>query len=83
MAYLIDRQRALAFEDVVAVVKRQERRQRSRVILADNSLYQTLTRPATLMARAGRYPELVMELGAHTRGEVPRGRKGVTWRKPQ
>ena len=83
MAYLIDRQRALALEDVVAVVKRQERRQRSRVILADNSLYQTLTRPATLMGRARRYPECVVELGARTRGEAQRGRRGATWRTPQ
>ena len=53
--------------DVVAIIKRQERRWRSRVILVDNSLYQTLTKPATLMRYAREYPNL----------------KGATWRKPQ
>ena len=67
MPYLVDRQRALLTEDVVAVIARPERRHRSRVILADNSLYQTLTKPATLMRYAREYPNL----------------KGATWRKPQ
>jgi len=49
MGYLIERQRVLRVQDVVAVMRGQQRRLRSRVICADNSLYQTLTRPTTLM----------------------------------
>lgn len=55
MSYLIDRQRALYGGDVVVVLSLRQRRARSRVILRDNSLYQTLTRPKTLAryARTG------------------------------
>ena len=67
MPYLVDRQRVLRVEDVVAIVKRRER-PRSRVILADNSLYQTRTRPATLMRRAKDYPDSL---------------KGARWRTPK
>ena len=67
MPYIIDRHRALLTGDVVAIIRRQERRWRSRVILVDNSLYQTLTRPATLMRYAKEYPN----------------NKGALWRKPQ
>lgn len=49
MAYLIDRDRALWMGDVVAVLSIRQRRVRSRVVLRDNSLYNTLTRPATLL----------------------------------
>ena len=52
MAYLIDRRRALRDVDIVAVVKISQRGVRSRVILSDNSLYQTLTRPNTLRRQA-------------------------------
>lgn len=48
MGYLFERQRVLRVKDVVVVMRLQQRRLRSRVICADNSLYQTLTRPATL-----------------------------------
>ena len=68
MPYLVDRQRALLIGDVVAVIKRQERRLRSRVILSDNSLYQTLTRPATLARYARDYPHTL---------------KGARWRTPR
>ena len=54
MPYLIDRQRALYGGDIVAVLGLRQRRVRSLVILRDNSLYQTLTRPKTLMRRANR-----------------------------
>ena len=67
MPYIIDRQRALLTGDVVAIIRRQERRWRSRVILVDNSLYQTLTRPATLLRYAKESPN----------------DKGTVWRKPQ
>ena len=57
MSYLVDRQRAFLTEDIIAVIARPERRHRSRVILADNSLHQTLTRPSTLMRYAREYPK--------------------------
>ena len=68
MPYIVDRGRALLTGDVVAIIRRPERRLRSRVILADNSLYQTLTRPATLTRYARNYPQML---------------KGATWRTPQ
>ena len=68
MPYLVDRQRAFLTKDIVAVIKRRERRLRSRVILSDSSLYQTLTRPATLMRYARDYPHMLA---------------GAIWRKPQ
>ena len=68
MPYIVDRQRAFLAKDIVAVIKREERRVRSRVILSDNSLYQTLTRPATLMRYARDYPHTLT---------------GARWRKPQ
>ena len=83
MPYLVDRQRALLTEDVVAIIKRPERRLRSRVILTDNSLYQTLTRPATLMRDASRYPAHLVALGARRRTATSTNDKGATWRKPQ
>ena len=49
MGYLIERQRVLRIQDVVAVLRIRQRRLRSRVVCADNSLYQTLTRPTTLI----------------------------------
>jgi len=52
MAYLADRQRELYLSDVVAIVSVRQRNVRSRVIMKDNSLYHTLTRPQTL-ARHG------------------------------
>ena len=69
MAYIIDRSRALLVGDVVAIIRRPERRLRSRVILTDNSLYQTLTRPATLARYAREYPRTLL--------------KGATWRIPR
>ncbi len=68
MAYLIDRQRALRLDDVVAVLKVRQRRNRSRVILRDNSLYHTLTRPQTLIRRARLHTEET---------------QAATWRKQQ
>ncbi len=52
MPYLVDRQRAVRWADVVAVVGTRQRRIRSRLILRDNSLHQTLTRPTTLLRYA-------------------------------
>lgn len=60
MPYLIDRTRALRTTEVVAVLKTKQPRVRSRIILQDNSLYQTLTRPKTLMRRARTAPRAIV-----------------------
>ena len=52
MAYVIDRQRALPGGEIVAMMSVRQRKVRARVILKDNSWYQTLTRTVTLMKRA-------------------------------
>ncbi len=49
MGYVIDRERALVMSHIVAVLNVRSRRVRTRVILTDNSLYHTLTRPKTLL----------------------------------
>ena len=51
MPYLIDRQRALWSHDLVAILSTHQTGARSRVILTDNSLYHTLTRPRTFLRR--------------------------------
>ena len=48
MAYLVDRQRGLFIPEIVAILSVRQRKVRSRVIMRDNSLYHTLTRPQTL-----------------------------------
>lgn len=52
MGFLIDRQRALWTRTIVALLNVRLRRIRSRIVLADNSLHQTLSTPRTLMRRA-------------------------------
>ena len=76
MPYLIDRQRALRDAEIVVVLSVRQRGVRSRVVLRDNSLYQTLTRARTLRDVARRGP-LVAGAGNGRRS------KGVTWRKQQ
>ncbi len=49
MAYLIDRGRAVRMAEIVAILSVRRRRVRSRVVMRDNSLYHTLTRPRTLV----------------------------------
>ena len=61
MAYLVDRQRGLYVPEIVAILSVRQRKVRSRVIMKDNSLYHTLTRPQTL-ARHSQEP-----LGARRR----------------
>lgn len=51
MPYVLERQRALSLSDMVVVLSVRQPGTRSRVILGDNSLYQTLTRPRTLVRR--------------------------------
>ncbi|MDP3703977.1 MAG: hypothetical protein Q8R78_06275 [Candidatus Omnitrophota bacterium] len=52
MAYLADRGRGLYLPDIVAILNVRLRKVRSRVIMKDNSLYHTLTRPQTLLRRS-------------------------------
>ncbi len=45
----MDRHRAIRLSDLIAVLSLRQRGVRSRLVLRDNSLYHTLTRPTTLM----------------------------------
>lgn len=67
MPYVIDRNRALRLEEIVAVVKGPHRRLRTRVILRDNSWHQTMTRPETLIR--------------YSRDVLTKWRKALVWRK--
>jgi hypothetical protein len=69
MGYLIDRQRALWTPEVVVVLSVRQRGIRSRVILKDNSLYLTLTRPGTLRRRSEQEPQSALQRG---RGRLDR-----------
>lgn len=51
MGYLIDRQQAFRDTELVAIVNVRRRGVRSRLLLRDGSLANTLTRPATLKQR--------------------------------
>ena len=51
MAYLADRGLGLYLPDIVAILSVRLRKVRSRVIMKDNSLYHTLTRPQILARR--------------------------------
>ena len=48
MSYVVDRKRAFRDEELVVILSVRQRGVRSRVLLRDGSLYQTLTRPRTL-----------------------------------
>ena len=74
MGYLIERQRVLRLHDVVAILRIRQQRVRSRVVFADNSLYQTLTRPTTLI----RYLEHAAQGLAHVGARGPREKQVVT-----
>ena len=69
MAYLIDRQRALRTEEIVVILKGM-RRARSRVVLSDNSLYQTLTRPQTLVRYLREAAQTFGGLGGRSKGAI-------------
>jgi len=51
MPYLADRQQVFWMGELVAVLAVRQRRVRSIVLLRDNSLHRTLTRPKTLAHR--------------------------------
>ena len=65
--YLVDRQGAVPGDELVAVLSVRQRGARSRLVLRDNSLQATLTRPQTIL-RAPRW----------RRGQA----MGVTWWMP-
>ena len=77
MPYLVDRQRALRIEEIVAILNVHERRVRSRAILTDSSLYRTLTRTQTLMRHASE----AFTSGAAQTSDARRRSKGALWRK--
>ena len=70
MPYLIDRERALLGRDIVAALNTRGRRIRSHVVLADNSLCRTLTRPRTLAHHLARQPRLSAPWAAFTADAV-------------
>lgn len=71
MRCVIDRGRAIALRDVVAILSLRRRGARSRVVLADNGLYQTLTRPQTLVRCVDAAAGAVAEVGAKTARVYP------------
>lgn len=71
MAYLIDRQRALLADDIVAIVHSERRQARSRLVLRDNSLCQTLTRPGTFIRCAAERPSAIVQVGAKPPRRTP------------
>ena len=67
MGCIIDRGRAIALRDLVAIVSIRQRGARSRLVLTDNSLYQTLTRPKTFIRCVAAAAGPVAEVGAKTK----------------
>ena len=67
MPFLVDRQRALYGNDLVAALSVHQRRIRSRVILKDNSLYRTLTRTQTLARYTNGPSAAVIRIGSRRR----------------
>jgi hypothetical protein len=66
MPYVVERQRALSARDIVVILRVHERRVRSRLILRDNSIQRTLTRPKTLVR--------------HLQENIGQQGKGAAWR---
>ena len=64
MPYIVDRGRALYGSSIVAIVAIRQRQHRSRVILEDGSLYQTLTRPVTFARALTKGQEAIVHIGA-------------------
>lgn len=62
MPYLIDRRRAFSTDDLIAIVRSRQHRMHSRVILKDNSLYQTLTRPRMFLRRAQQHSGAIIRI---------------------
>ena len=49
MAYLIDRTRAIRTTELIAIVRGHQRRVRSQMIFRNNSIYNSLTRPLSVV----------------------------------
>ena len=75
MAYLIDRHRALWSHEIVVMLSLHQRGIRSRVILRDNSLYQTLTRTQTFVRRTHACEALIVTSRWERRGNS----QGALW----
>lgn len=58
MSYLLDRERALLGRAIVAVIGVRGRGVRSHVLLADHSVYRTLTRSRTIAEHLTQSPRL-------------------------
>ena len=81
MPYIVDRQHGLYGDDVVAVINVRQRRWRSRVILSDNSLYHTLTRPKTFLRYLSGPSIAIVQVGARRRRGVGGSGPGATGQK--
>ena len=73
--YWIDRAQAFLNEHMVAILTVRQRGARSRILLADGSLVQTLTRCSTIQRKLRTGDERLMRLMG------VRGLKGVVWPK--
>ena len=80
MPYLIDRHGAIFSDDIVAIIKGQQQGIRSRVILRDGSLYQTRTRPGTLLRLGGALEHGLARLGTRQPRPIVEGRdQAIPW----
>lgn len=90
MPYIVDRGRALYGKHIVAIVAIRQRQRRSRIILEDGSLYQTLTRPVTFARALSQRREAVVRIGARTSRatrrrsppEMSKPNEGAAWLTP-
>ena len=64
MSYIVDRGRVLYGKAIIAIIKIRQRQHRSRVMLEDGSLYQTLTRPVTFARALANRREAIVRIGA-------------------
>lgn len=65
--YLLERERALLGRDIVAVLSVRRRKVRTRVVLADNTWYHTLTRPRRMLRHAQEPLARRLRAGRNTR----------------
>ena len=82
MRCVIDRGHVVVLREVVAILSVRRRGARSRVVLADNGLYHTLTRPQTFVRCVGAAAGAIAEVGAKA-ARVYHYRKGARWQGPQ
>jgi len=83
MPYLVDRERAIRTQDLVAVLSVRQRKVRSRIVLRDNSLCRTLTRPKTLRRCAERALLMTVRARPHHWRLGKAGSKGAQRLRPR